>query len=317
VPQDFGLLHLHLLFLLDLLDLDEFGDHLLLHDVGLQFVGLVGLRLLAARLLGVLRFLDGKVALRLGLLAQRSGLRDDAILVGRGLGDGGLAQRVGAANRGVALGFGRGYLRIALDPRDIGPSHVGDVFVLVAHLANGEADDLKAHLRHVVHAGGAHALGDHLRLLDDLFDGQLADDAAQMAFHHKADEAFALVGRLRQKLLGGGKDRLVIRAHLDLRDCLDRHGHALLGVEILLRRDVKAHQLQRELAIGFNDGEYDRAATLDDARVTKSIDDNCLVRSCLAKHSGESDKQCKGCDDDESDDNADRGLHGLSFCSAG
>ena len=44
--QDFGFLHLDLLLLLDLLNLDRFGDDLLLHDVRLDFVGLVGLRLL-------------------------------------------------------------------------------------------------------------------------------------------------------------------------------------------------------------------------------------------------------------------------------
>ncbi len=44
---DFGVLHEDLVLLLDLVDLDLFGDHLLLHDVGLDLVGLVGLRLLA------------------------------------------------------------------------------------------------------------------------------------------------------------------------------------------------------------------------------------------------------------------------------
>ena len=33
---------------------------------------------------------------------------------------------------------------------------------------------------------------DHFRLLDDLLHGELADDAAEVAFHHQADEAFAL-----------------------------------------------------------------------------------------------------------------------------
>ena len=47
VAQDFGLLHLDLRFLLDLLHLHLLGDDLLLHDVGLQLVGLVGLGLLA------------------------------------------------------------------------------------------------------------------------------------------------------------------------------------------------------------------------------------------------------------------------------
>ena len=52
---------------LDLLHLDLFGDDLLLHDVGLQFVRLVGLCLLTTRRLGELRLLDVEVALRLSL----------------------------------------------------------------------------------------------------------------------------------------------------------------------------------------------------------------------------------------------------------
>ncbi len=120
------------------------------------------------------------------------------ILVGCGLRDGGFAQGDGAADGGVAFGFGGGDLGVALDAGDVGPAHVGDVLVLVADLADGEGDDFEAHLGHVVHAGGAHALGDHLGLFDDLLDGELADDAAEMAFHDEADEAFALVGCLER-----------------------------------------------------------------------------------------------------------------------
>ena len=49
VTEDFGLLHLDLLLLLDLLHFHLFGDDLLLHDVGLKLVGLVGLGLLTTR----------------------------------------------------------------------------------------------------------------------------------------------------------------------------------------------------------------------------------------------------------------------------
>ena len=93
-----------------------------------------------------------------------------------------------------------------------GAAHVGDVFVLVADLLDGERDDLQAHLAHVVGAGGAHAVGHHLRLLHDLLDGELADDAAQVAFHHQADQAFALLRRLGQELLRGGEDGFADRS---------------------------------------------------------------------------------------------------------
>ena len=103
--------------------------------------------------------------------------------------------RLRALDRGVALGFGGGDVGVALDARDVGPAHVGDVLVLVADFLDGERDDLEAHLVHVVGAGGAHAVADHLRLLHDLFHRELADDAAQVAFHHQPDQAFALLRR--------------------------------------------------------------------------------------------------------------------------
>ncbi len=119
-------------------------------------------------------------------------------------------------------------------------------------------------------AGGAHAFGDHLRLLDDLLDRELADDAAQVAFHDEADEAFALIGGLGEELLGGGEDRLLVGADFDLRDGFDRDGDALAGVEVLLRCDVEAHEFKRELAGVLDDWEDDGAVPLDDARVRES-----------------------------------------------
>ena len=65
-----------------------------------------------------------------------------------------------------------------------------------------------------------------------------------MAFHHQADQAFALWRRLGQELLGGGEDRFLIGADLDLRDRFDGDGDALLGVEVLLRRNIKATSVQ-------------------------------------------------------------------------
>src|SRR5205085_1699743 len=68
VPLDLEFLHLYLLLLLDLAHLDLFGDYLLLHDIGLNVVGLVGLGLLLLSGFEVLRTLDIEVALRFGLL---------------------------------------------------------------------------------------------------------------------------------------------------------------------------------------------------------------------------------------------------------
>jgi hypothetical protein len=55
-----------------------------------------------------------------------------------------------------------------------------------------------------------YAVRDHLRLLDDLLDRELADDAAQVTFHHEADQSFALLRRLGEELLGAGEDRLLV-----------------------------------------------------------------------------------------------------------
>ena len=125
----------------------------------------------------------------------------------------------------------------------------------------------------------AHAVGDHLRLLDDLLDRELADDAAQVAFHHQADQAFALLRRLGQELLGRGLDRLGIGLDLDLRDRFDRDRDALLGVEVLLRRDVERHQLERQLAAGLHHREDDRAVAFDDAGAAEAVDDQRFVRA--------------------------------------
>ena len=161
--------------------------------------------------------------------------------------------------------------------------------------------NLEAHLAHVVCAGAAHAVGNHLGLFDDLLDGELADDAAQVSFHDQADEAFAFGRVLREELFGRGEDRLLVGADLDLRDSFHGNGDALFGVEILLRSDVERHQLKRELAAVFDDREDDGAVALDDAGAAKSIDDQRLVGAGLAKHLGHQREQENGGERRQSD----------------
>ena len=215
MPDDLRLLNLELLLFLNLLDLHLFGDDLLLHDVGLDLIGFVGLSFLAAALLGKLCLLDIEVALRFGLFREGCGLGDDAFLVGGGFGDCCFAEGDRATDGGVALGFSGGDLGVAFNSGHVGATHVGDVLVLVADFADGEGDDLEAHLAHVVEAHGTHALGYHLWFLDDLLYRELTDDATQMAFHNQADRAFALIRRLGEKLLGGGEDGLTVGADFD------------------------------------------------------------------------------------------------------
>jgi len=51
-----------------------------------------------------------------------------------------------------------------------------------------------------------------------------------------------------------------------------------------LRRNIEAHEFERELARVFNDGEDDGAAAFDHAGTAKAIDDDCFVRTGFAKH---------------------------------
>ena len=225
--------------------------------------------------------------LRLGLLGLRERLGQHPLLVGLRLGDGGFAGGHGAADGGIAVGFGGGHVGIALDARHVRPAHVGDVFVLVADFLDGEGNDFQAHLVHVVGAGGAHALAHHLRLLHDLFHGELSDDAAQMAFHHQADQSFALLRSLGEELFGGGQNGFRIALDFDLRYGFHRDRHALPGVEVLLRRDVERHQLERQPTGALHHGEDDGAAAFHDARAAESVDDDGFVRSRLAEQLGE------------------------------
>jgi hypothetical protein len=161
-----------------LLDGDFLGAHLLQHDVGLDVVGFVRLRLLLLHHLQVSGFLDFQVALRLRLLGLRKRLGLHPLLVRLGLGHGGFPRCHRPPDGGIAVGFGGGHIGIALDPRHVRPAHVGDVVVLVPDLFDGERNHFEPHLRHIVGAGGPHPLAHHLRLLHDLFHRELADDAA-------------------------------------------------------------------------------------------------------------------------------------------
>src|SRR5208282_3531792 len=279
---DFRVLDFDLSFLFDLLHPHAFGGDLLLHDVGLNVVGLVGLRLLLLRDFKVLRFLDLEVALRFSLLGLGERLRQHALLVGLRSRNRRFTGCHGALDGGVALGFGGGDVSIALDPGNVGLAHVGDVFVLVFHFLDGERDHLQAHLVHVVGAGGAHAVAHHLGLLDDFFHGELSDDPAQMAFHHQTNQAFALLIGLGEELLGRGINRFGVGLHLDLRNRLDGYGDALFGIEILLWSDVKRHELERQIMAVLDHGEHDRSMTGDYALAAKAINNQRFMWSRFA-----------------------------------
>ena len=132
---------------------------------------------------------------------------------------------------------------------------------------------------------------DHLGLLHDFFHRELSDDAAQVAFHHQPDQAFALLVGLGQELLRRGEDRLDVRLHLDLRDGFDGHRDALLGVEILLRRHVERHQFERKFAADLHHRPYDGAVAFDHPRSADAVNDERLMRACLAIEPGQKTEQ--------------------------
>src|SRR5208283_996765 len=126
----------------------------------------------------------------------------------------------------------------------------------------------------------------HFRLLDDLFHSQLADDAAQVAFHHQADQPFAFLRLLGEELFRRGQDRFRIGLHLDLRHRFHRYGHTLPRIEVLLRRHVKRHQLQRQTARGLHHRKNKGATALYHARAAQAVDDDGFVRTGFAEHLG-------------------------------
>ena len=135
------------------------------------------------------------------MLGHGSGLGRDAFLIGLCFGNCRSPRGFGTLDGDIAIGFGGGHFGIALDAGDVRAAHVGDVLVFVTHFLYGEADDFEAHLAHVIGAGGAHTSADHFRFFDDLLDGELADDAAEMAFHHQTDQAITLGGRFGQEIV--------------------------------------------------------------------------------------------------------------------
>src|SRR5439155_20127278 len=296
---DLGLLYFDLLFLFDLLDLHLLGHHLLLHVVGLDVIGFIGLRLLPFRDFQELGFLDLEIARRLSLLRHRKGFCQDALLIGLRLGDRSFALRQRTLDRVVTISFRGSNIRVTLDARDVGLAHVGDVFVLVTDLFNGEGNHLETHLVHVVGAGGTHAVSNHLRLLHDFFHCELSDDAAQMPFHDQPDESFALLVSLGKELFRRSQNGLHVGFHFDLRHGFDGDRHALLGVEVLLRRDIKRHQLQRKSTANLNHRKHDGAVSFHDSGSAEPVNYQCFMWSSLAVQACQRAHQEHGAEHDE------------------
>jgi len=232
------------------------------------------------------------------------GFGDDLFLLGFGFGNTRIAHGLRPANQRVAFGFSCRDIGVSLDQRHIRAAHVQDVFVVVTHFLDGEGDDFQSHLAHVIGNVGAHPVGHHLGFLDDVLDRQLADDAAQVAFHHQTDERLALFGRFVQKLLGCGQDTDRVGLDLDLGNRFHIDGHPLRRIEVLGGRDIETHQLQREFARLLDQRPDDASPALDDFGAAKSIDDERLVRPDFVEELGRHEEEQK--DHRDQADNDDR-----------
>ena len=94
----------------------------------------------------------------------------------------------------------------------------------------------------------------------------------------------------------------MVGADLDLRDGFHGDGDALLGVKILLRGDVEAHELEGEGAVGLDDREDDGAALGDDAGVAIAVDDDGFVGTGLAVKAADGGEQEQHGEDGKTDD---------------
>ncbi len=148
-------------------------------------------------------------------------------LIGGRFGDGCFTGGVSLLDLCIPLCQGRSDVSLFLNLSDLRSAHVGDVIVLVAYIFNRERDDFQAHLLHIGSDGLEHLRADILRVFDQVFNCELANNAAQVTFHYQADQAFALLLAFTEELLGSGLHALFVRAHLDLCDGLDIHGHSL------------------------------------------------------------------------------------------
>src|SRR5258707_14389003 len=108
-----------------------------------------------------------------------------------------------------------------------------------------------------------------------------------MAFHHQADQTLAFLRRLGEELLSRRLDRFGIGLDLDLRDRFDGHGDALLGIQILLWRNVERHELERQQAAILDHGQDHATAALYYARPAKTVNYQSFVRASLAIQLGE------------------------------
>ena len=206
---------------------DLLAGHGLLEGVGELGLGLTGVGLLLVPglldLEVALGLSDASLGIVLGrfLIAVCRRFDDRGVTLGLGALDGGIAGRLGFADLGIAGDFGG-----ALAAEGIEIAHV------VTDIADGETDDLKAHVRHVRVGNLADALGEGLAVLIDALDCHGPQDGALGALKGLEGNLGDLPLGLTDELLRRGADGFLGAGDFHLRDAVDGDGDALLGVDL-------------------------------------------------------------------------------------
>mmetsp|Transcript_17358 Transcript_17358/g.49624 ORF Transcript_17358/g.49624 Transcript_17358/m.49624 type:complete len:428 (-) Transcript_17358:142-1425(-) len=146
---------------------------------------------------------------------------------------------------------------LALDARCLRDTEAFHVAVLVVDLLHHVRGQLKAEVAEIVVNVLAHQLGELLAVLVQRLHGHGAEDLALVALERLAQRLAHGLLAVAQKVLGreqnlrlvdlGDAAGLVERLHLDLRNRLDGHAHALERLSVA-RLDLDRHELQRQLA---------------------------------------------------------------------
>lgn len=180
----------------------------------------------------------------------------------------------GATDLRVASGVGLTQLRLLLHLRQLRATDGLQETRRVAHLADGEADDLDAHVGQVGRGQALHVLREDLGVGVDLLEGQGADHGVQMTLHHLVRGLVQLLLVLAQEHLGGCRHRDgIVRAHFELRDGV-HHDAALALSERKSARDRRVHELAAEVSASRAQAEVSFA--LETAKLRREVVERSL-----------------------------------------
>ena len=149
-------------------------------------------------------------------------------------------------------------------------------------------DHFKAHLVHIVRAGGAHAVAHHFRLFHDLFHGNCPMMPRRWPSITRRISASRSLSVLVRNCSAAVMMRFGIGLHLDLRHGFDRDRDALLACrDPVAGATSKAHQFQRQT---FHCFHHRVRMTVPRPLMTcvppKAIDHQRLMRTRLAVQPG-------------------------------